>query len=469
MENVREIVLDTLLALERDEDVSHRLIGNVLNKYDYLDVKEKRFLKRVTEGTLEHRLEIDYYLDQYSGTPVRKMKPLIRCLMRMSVYQILYMDAVPDSAACNEACKLAERRKFHNLKGFVNAVLRRISREKDALPLPDREKDLLSYLCVKYSMPELITKEWLASYGMPMTERILSGLLEIHPVSLRISELLSEEEAERLKKRLEESGAKIEESPCDPRVLLARELEGAESLQDFREGRLTVQDVSSVLAVKAAGIREGDLVIDACAAPGGKSILASELVGETGKVVCGDVSQGKTDKIEENLVRMNRNNIEIHVWDARNPREELIGKADVLLLDVPCSGLGVTGKKRDIKYHVTQEGYESLEKLQKEILTGAWRYVKPGGILLYSTCTIRGGENRDAVKWILEHLPFEPVPLKELPAAVSEGVLAEKAAWQGEKGEWECCLAQLLPGVLPADGFFFAKFRRKMDANLGEE
>ena len=177
MENVREIVLDTLLALERDEDVSHRLIGNVLHKYDYLDVKEKRFLKRVTEGTLEHRLEIDYYLDQYSGTPVRKMKPLIRCLMRMSVYQILYMDAVPDSAACNEACKLAERRKFHNLKGFVNAVLRRISREKDALPLPDREKDLLSFLCVKYSMPELITKEWLASYGMPMTEQILSGLL----------------------------------------------------------------------------------------------------------------------------------------------------------------------------------------------------------------------------------------------------------------------------------------------------
>ena len=468
MENVREIVLDVLLTLEKDGGMSHRLIGNVLNKYDYLDAKDKRFIKRVSEGTLERRIELDYYLDQFSSLPVRKMKPLIRNLLRMSVYQILYMDAIPDSAVCNEACKLAERRKFKNLKGFVNGILRKVSREKEALPLPDRKQDLGLFLCIKYSMPEVITKAWLSEYGEALTEKILQGLLEIHPVSLRAADGLSETEVNAVKERIEKSGANAAVSPYDARIFLARDLEGAESLPDFCEGKLTVQDASSVLAVRMAGIQKGDLVVDACAAPGGKSILASELTGEEGRVICGDVSSQKTEKILENVTRMGRKNIEVRVWDARQPETDLIGKADVLLLDVPCSGLGVMGKKRDVKYHVTEEGLSSLDEFQKEILTGATRYVKPGGILLYSTCTVRGQENRDAVRWILENLPFEPVPVeKDLPAAVLSGVLEERQAYRGEKADWENCLAQFLPGVLEMDGFFFAKLRRKMDADSG--
>lgn len=468
MENVREIVLDVLLTLEKDGGMSHRLIGNVLNKYDYLDAKDKRFIKRVSEGTLERRIELDYYLDHFSSLPVRKMKPLIRNLLRMSAYQILYMDTVPDSAVCNEACKLAERRKFQNLKGFVNGVLRKVSREKESLPLPDREKDFSLFLCVKYSMPEVITKAWLSEYGEALTEKILQGLLEIHPVSLRVNESLSETEVIEVKERIEKSGAKTERSPYDARIMLARDLEGAESLPDFCKGNLTVQDASSVLAVKMAGIKKGDLVVDACAAPGGKSILASELTGEEGHVISGDVSPQKTEKILENVTRMGRNNIEVRVWDARQPETDLIGKADVLLLDVPCSGLGVMGKKRDVKYHVTEEGLSSLDGLQKEILAGATRYVKPGGILLYSTCTIRSQENRDAVRWILENLPFEPVSMEtELPAVILAGVLEEKQAFRGEKASWENCMVQILPGVLEMDGFFFAKLRRKMDANSG--
>ncbi|MCR5460654.1 MAG: 16S rRNA (cytosine(967)-C(5))-methyltransferase RsmB [Acetatifactor sp.] len=468
MENVREIVLDVLLTLEKDGGMSHRLIGNVLNKYDYLDAKDKRFIKRVAEGTLERRMELDYYLDHFSSLPVRKMKPLIRNLLRMSAYQILFMDAVPDSAVCNEACKLAERRKFQNLKGFVNGVLRKVSREKESLPLPDRKKDFIQFLCVKYSMPEVITKAWISEYGEALTEKILQGLLEIHPVSLRVDESLSGAEATKIKERIEKGGAKAEVSPYDARILLARDLEGAESLPDFCDGKLTVQDASSVLAVKMAGIRKGDLVVDACASPGGKSILASELTGEEGRVICGDVSSQKTGKILENVARMGRNNIEVRVWDAREPETDLIGKADVLLLDVPCSGLGVIGKKRDVKYHVTEEGLSGLDELQKEILDGATRYVKPGGILLYSTCTIRSRENRDAVRWILENLPFEPVSVEaELPAAVMAGVLEEKQAFRGEKTPWENCFAQILPGVLEMDGFFFAKFRRKMNADSG--
>ena len=152
--NTRELVLDTLLALERGEDFSHRLVKGVLDKYDYLDPRDKAFIKRLTEGTLERQIELDYHLDRFSRTPVKKMRPLIRCLMRMSVYQLLYMDAVPPSAVCNEACRLAQKRGFTSLKGFVNGTLRAVSRGRDSLVFPDEALCPVEHLSVKYSMPD---------------------------------------------------------------------------------------------------------------------------------------------------------------------------------------------------------------------------------------------------------------------------------------------------------------------------
>ncbi|MDE6516638.1 MAG: 16S rRNA (cytosine(967)-C(5))-methyltransferase, partial [Acetatifactor sp.] len=181
-ENVREIVLDTLLEMERGKVYSNQVIKAVLDKYDYLDSQEKRFIKRLTEGCVERRIELNYILDQYSSVPTAKMKPLIRCLMQMSVCQILYMDSVPDSAACNEAVKLAGRRKFTNLKGFVNGVLRKIISQKERLPLPDQEREPLQYLSVRYSRPEWIGGMWLAEYGREQTRELLEQLLAVHPV-----------------------------------------------------------------------------------------------------------------------------------------------------------------------------------------------------------------------------------------------------------------------------------------------
>lgn len=461
MENLREIVLDTLMALERDQELSHQLMGNVLEKYDYLESQEKAFLKRVTEGTVERRIQLDYYLDAYSSVPVKKMKPLIRNLMRMSVYQLLFMDQVPDSAVCNEACKLAEKRKFHNLKGFVNGVLRKIARQKENLPLPDENKAPLEYLSVKYSMPVEVTKGFIEEYGKDLTEKILQGLLEIHPVSARVVRGAWKEETD-LVKRIEQRGVTLRKNPCLDHMYLLENVEGMARLEDFQQGRITVQDASSALAVQMAGICPGDKVLDACAAPGGKTLLAAELTGESGRVLCGDVTEGKLQRIEENRSRLGLSNIEIRCWDARCMDHELEGWADVLLLDVPCSGLGVMGKKRDIKYHVTEEGLLELERLQKDILQGVWRCVRPGGILLYSTCTIRSRENRRMVDWILNHLPFEPLALDPLPQTVSEGIKLEKEMTSeklSRKAEEAC--AQLLPGVLDCDGFFFARLRRR--------
>ncbi len=428
-ENTREIILDTLLSLERGEEFSHRLLKSVLDKYNYLDSRDKAFIKRVTEGTLERQLELDYYLNHVSSVPVRKMKPLIRCLLRMSVYQIIYMDAVPDSAVCNEACKLAGKRKFQNLKGFVNGVLRSIAKQKEALPLPDQRKNPTEFLSIKYSMPQWLVEMWLDEYGSEGTEKILEGLLRIHPVSLRFKTTLSEEERNALVTEMRQNGVSLMQSEYLPYVYTVDNIEGISTLPGFCEGAFTVQDISSVLAVEAAGITADDFVMDICAAPGGKSILAAE---KAAKVLSRDVSDAKVSLIEENLERMQTDNVMTQVFDATVTDESYIGKADVLIMDVPCSGLGVIGKKRDIKYHASPEGLESIMELQRMIINSSWQYVKPGGVLLYSTCTIHRGENEDMVKWICEKLPFEVEESK-----------------------------QLLPGFMESDGFFFARLRRK--------
>lgn len=466
--NIRELVLDTLLVLEREGDYSHRLMKSVLDKYDYLEPRDKAFIKRLTEGTLERKLELDYYLDHYSSLPVRKMKLLIRCLLRMGVYQLLYMDSVPDSAVCNEACKLAGKRGFGNLKGFVNGVLRRISAGKEALPLPE-ENEPVRYLSIRYSMPEWLVEMWLDEYGRDITETLLKGLMEIQPVSLRFSTLLSDSERTVLCRELRERGMEVAESPYLPYLFRTGGYgESLHWLPAFSGGKCTVQDVSSALAVEAAGVKEGDFVIDVCAAPGGKSILAAEKIG-SGRVLARDISEDKTGITWENISRMGLGNIEVQIFDGTCTDTACLEKADVVFLDVPCSGLGVLGKKRDIKYRVAAEKLDELEELQRRIVTASAGYVKKGGTLLYSTCTIRREENEDMVRYITGELGFTPVSLdgclpesvlaagREIAVKLQEAGKDPKAGFTKE--ERSACI-QLLPGYMEADGFFIARFRR---------
>lgn len=483
-ENIRELALDTLLELEKEKEYSNRLVRAVLDKYAFLDGRDKSFIKRVTEGTIERQIELDFYLNRFSSVHVNKMKPLIRCLLRMSVYQLLYMDNVPDSAVCNEACKLAVKRHFQNLRGFVNGVLRNISRNKESLPLPDAQREPVDYLSVKYSMPKWLVELWLEEYGPEITATLLQGLLEIHPVSLRFRTTLGETEKKKLLEELERHGAEAVPGSYLPYCYLLKNGSDISGLPGFEEGLYTVQDVSSALAVEAAQIKKGDLVVDVCAAPGGKSLLAAE---KAGKVLARDVSGEKTDLIRENAERMRADNVEIQIFDGTKTDEALVNKADVVLLDVPCSGLGVIGKKRDIKYRVTKEGLDSLTYLQKQIVTASAGYVKPGGTLIYSTCTIHRAENEEMVRFITDKLHFLPMSLegilpgkllaqkeeisglleKNFGAAKGNRTLNGNDAPQNSgsprteltKEEGEACI-QLLPGYMEADGFFIACFRR---------
>lgn len=466
-ENSRELILDTLLEMERNQEYSSKLIRAVLDKYHYLDNQEKSFMKRVLEGTVERQIELDYYLNHYSSVPVKKMKPLIRCLMRMSVYQLLYMDAVPDSAVCNEACKLAQKRKFTNLKGFVNGVLRKIAREKQLLPLPDRKSSPAEYLAVKYSMPRWLVDTWTAQYGQQRTEKLLDGLLQIYPVSLRFRSDMSREQRQSYLSAMEAAGVVLRPSKYLPNVYTAENTDYVGELPGFAEGVFVVQDVSSALAVEAAGIGPEDFVLDACAAPGGKTMLAAE---KAHRVLSRDVSYEKLDYIQENLERMGLTNVDAQVYDARCRDEQYVEQADVLLLDVPCSGLGIIGKKRDIKYNVSPEGLKSIVELQKEIVTNSWEYVRPGGFLLYSTCTIHTAENQEMVRWIMEQFPFEPISLEgripeplwqEKKVLDSEGHGIDRLEGDATAEALKNCMIQLLPGEMEADGFFFALLRRR--------
>lgn len=449
MENTRAIVLEILLEMERGEAFGSNIIKQVLDKFDYLEAQDKAFIKRLAEGTLERKIELDYILNQFSKVPVHKMKPLIRCLMRMSVYQILYMDSVPDAAACNEAVRLAEKRKFHTLKGFVNGVLRNISRNKEQIIWPDSEKDWKKALSVKASMPEIILDIWEKDYGKTQTIRQTESLLQIKPVCVRMDENLSEEEKLSLLKEWDQSGIRYQKSDYLPYAYTCSKLNGVKELPGFLEGKVTVQDVSSMLVTECAGIRKEMTILDVCAAPGGKSMHAAAKLRGTGLVESRDVSLSKTDFIRENMERMGLTNMVTKVWDARETDDMWIHKADIVYLDVPCSGLGILGKKRDIKYNVTEESLQEILELQKKIVSASVAYVKPGGILMYSTCTIRKDENQNMAEWITKEFDFV---LESLDAFLPENLQNEETAGG---------MLQLFPDKHGCDGFFMARLRRK--------
>lgn len=435
----REIVLDILLEVLERDGYSHVILRQALNKYQYLEKPERAFITRVVEGTVEYLLQLDYVINSVSTTKVKKMKPVIRTILRMSVYQILYMDRVPDSAVCNEAVKLAVKRKFTGLKGFVNGVLRNISRSRDSFTWPDDN--------IRYSMPSWIGAMWEEDYGREIKEAMLSSFLEDKKTTVRCNLFKATEEA--VIESLRGQGVSVTKSEILPGILYLEGYDYLESLEAFREGFIQVQDLSSCLVGEIADPKEGDYCIDVCGAPGGKSLHIADKLHGTGMVEVRDLSDSKIALIEENINRSGFKNIRARAMDALVPDQESKEKADIVIADLPCSGLGIIGKKPDIKYRMTPEKLIALSSLQREILSVASSYVKPGGRLVYSTCTIDRKENEENARWFLSQFPFEPVNL--------EGKLGKSLNAETLKQGF----IQLLPGIHPCDGFFIAAFQKK--------
>ena len=448
--NTRELIVGILLEVNKEGQYSHLVIRSTLEKYQYLEKQERAFITRVCEGTLEYKLRLDYILNQFSTVPAEKMKPVIRELLRSSVYQILYMDSVPDSAVCNEAVKLARRKGFYNLTGFVNGVLRKIARENGSIRFPGKEEPE-EYLSVIYSMPKWLVQRFLEQYGFEKTEKMLEAFLKEKPTTIRIREYLVEKEA--VLESLKSQKVTVEKAPYVENAYYVKDYDYLPALDAFRVGSIQVQDVSSMLVGDIAAPKEGNYVIDLCAAPGGKTLCIADKLKGTGRVDARDISRTKTDYIRENAIRQNFLNVVVTEKDATQLDSDSLEKADIVLADVPCSGLGVMGRKTDIKYKLNPAKIQELAGLQREILEQASTYVKPGGTLIYSTCTIGKEENQDNVEWFLEHYPYE---LESLDPYLCEELRSETT----KKG-----YLQLLPGVHQCDGFFIARLKRKTEWN----
>ena len=518
----REVVLLALLSHEKNETFSNVLVRRTLDDCAGMSTVEKAFIKRLLEGVIERKTELDARIEHFTGRSVSRLHPALHQILRMGIYQIYYMDSVPDSAVCNEAVRLAKRHGPARLSGFVNGVLRNAAREaasadgrdralaakaaertadrkagrksdrradraadrktdRKAERTADRKADsaadrnpdsnepadereiFAARQSLKYSMPEWLVRMWMDQLGIEETEKLLNALMEIRPVSVRLSSRLSAQELDKLLSQLSEAGVVIEEGRWLPFCRHLRKTSDLRRLPGFRDGLWTVQDESSMLAVEAAGLKGTETVFDVCAAPGGKSFLAAEQLiarhshscepsektggnSAAGIVFSFDLSRQKTDLIRSGAGRLHLDNIRIQERDAREFFEEDTAKADVIFCDLPCSGLGVMGKKRDIKYRASMEGLTSLQQLQRQILENSVRYLRSGGILIYSTCTINRAENEENAAWIEKELGLQP---EDLSSFLPEGI-------PGICGN----MLQLLPHVHGTDGFFISRFRK---------
>lgn len=445
-ENSRDIIVRILTEISDGGIYSHMAIRGAMEKYRYLPRQERAFITRVCEGTIERMIEIDYIIDQFATIPVEKMKPVIRDILRSAVYQIRYMDAVPDAAAVDEAVKLTQAKGFYNLKGFVNGVLRSIVRGEDRIVYPDEAAEPVRALSIRYSMPEWIVASFLDEYGPIVTRLMLKSFLVERPTIVRFkTDRIS---PQTILESLKSQGVTVRRAPYLPYAYILSDYNYLPSLAAFRNGWIFPQDVSSMLVGECARPNPGDYVIDMCAAPGGKCLHVADMMGGFGMVDARDVSQDKVSLIQENVRRADLINVRASVMDALTFDGASEGRADLVICDVPCSGLGVIGRKPDIKYRITPAKIGELVELQRRILHNAASYVKPGGTLMYSTCTISREENQENVRWFVENYPFHTESLNPyLPREI----------WRNSTEEG---YLQLMPGIHETDGFFLCRMRR---------
>ena len=450
--STRSIALECIILVAEEHRFSHTVLNDAREKYAWMSAEDRAFFTRLVHGTLEYLVQADRILEPRSSVKVRKMQPVIRNILRMSVYQLLYMDRVPARAVISEAVKLTEKRGLRGLKGFVNAVLRRVAAEREEILKELKSTEDLSLRC---SMPEWMVRFFLSFLERETAEAVMTAFLQPRPSYVRL--LGAEDAAEA------ELPSGFRRAELCPDVFCMAEGSGEEMISLLRSGKAYIQDLSSALAVRAAAPASGERVMDLCAAPGGKSIAAADLMEKQGVVYSFDLTEAKTELIRENAARCGMEDIvRAEMADAEAFREDRKETADLVIADLPCSGLGVLGQKPDIRLNTRPEDLKSLPELQRRILKNAAQYVKPGGRLLFCTCTLNPAENEENRLWFLEEeKAFSPVDLRdrlpELAAAEEEAVRTGKRKESGlSRGEM-----RLMPDLYPCDGFYFALFEKE--------
>ena len=434
----REAAVEALTACRRLDAWSD---GSLTTACRGLDRREAALASRLTYGVLQNRALLDFYLGQFCSQSFDKLEPFVRDVLRLGAYQILYMDRVPDSAAVDESVELVKRRKRQRAAGMVNAVLRRLSREKASLPvLPD--SDAADYLSLRYSHPRWLVERLLDLLGREEAEEYLRLDNESVPTTIQRNPLRCT--AQQLTESLEASGAKLTPHPWLPDCWMLSGGGDLEAMPAFQDGWFQVQDAAAKAAALAAGVKAGDRVLDVCAAPGGKSFAAAMEMGDVGQVVSCDIHPHKLTLIEKGAQRLGLNCISAELADGRQERAEWLEGFDAVICDVPCSGLGIIRKKPDIRYK-DPNALAGLPRVQKAILDNACRYVKSGGVLLYATCTILPEENRAVTDAFLSgngDFHMEPFTLPGLTEE-NDGSLSLWPQRHGTDGFYICKMRKL--------------------------
>ncbi|WP_132766603.1 16S rRNA (cytosine(967)-C(5))-methyltransferase RsmB [Tepidibacillus fermentans] len=447
----REVALDVLTKVDIHHSYSNLQLNQTLQKAQ-LSRTDANFATQVIYGTIQHLNRIDWMLMPFLRTPLEKLEPWVRNLLRISIYQIWYLDRIPPHAVVNEAVNIAKKRGHQGLSGMVNAILRNYLRKKDQLRIPDH-LSVKEKIALEHSHPEWLVSRFIEDYGEEEAEQIcrVNNLPPHH--SIRINPLkISRDEMVKLLKEEYQDEIEVLPSPLSQQGIIVKGVGNLALSKWYEMGYFTVQDGSSMLVAEVLDPKPDMTVLDAAAAPGGKTTHIVEKMNDQGRIVAADLHKHKIRLIEEQQKRLGLHIIETILADARELKEHFSSIFDRILLDVPCSGLGVIRRKPDLKWAKTENQIQQITRVQREILETVAPLLKIGGVLVYSTCTMTKEENQNMIlSFVNDHPEFELDPFlpRYLPQIVNDKLDASKG------------MIQILPHYFNTDGFFISRLIRK--------
>lgn len=438
MENVRRISINILTDLENKNSNSTNLLNENTRNLSELDAK---FLRELVYGTLENRIFIDYILKKLINTKLGKVNIKVLNTLRISIYQILFMDKIPEFAVINEAVNIVKSFKLNKLSGFVNGVLRNFLRDKEKLIEIDT-KNKNDFLSIKYSVNRELVDIIVKDYGYEKAENIFQNSIGKPHFCIRYSSF--EKSIEEFEILLEKEGFKLKKSKISKDAYYVANPTNILNTKLFKNGDFTVQDIGSILASEVLNPKENSKVLDICSAPGGKTAHIGFLMNNTGNILANDIVEKKLKKIQENLDRLKIKNVKTISFDACEFKEDLIEKFDYILCDVICSGSGIIDRKPEIKLFRSIEEIRNIIKIQRNIFENAIKYLKVGGSIVYSTCSILKSENEENIEYFLKE---------------NSNIKLEKIDFNEEKVDY----INLFPIKNEHNGFFIAKFKKIME------
>lgn len=446
--SAREVALRALWDIDVKEAYANLALDARLTG-SRLEGRDRALATELVYGVTRRRATVDWAILQVANRPLEKIDPWIRNDLRLAVYQILFMERIPKSAAVNEAVELAKTYGHAGVAKFVNGVLRNLLRRLPDLKWPSPEQDLVEALAVQYSYPTWLVQEWIQRFGRDEAEQLLAAGNRVAPLTIRVNTLKATRE--EVAAALQAEGVETEPTRHSPYGLIIRDLTSAsylDRLKAMKAGMFTVQDESSMLVGPVVAPEPGWTVMDMAAAPGGKTTHMAELMGNQGRVLALDIHPHRVDLIEQNAQRLGITIVEGVCQDAREAGRLMPERADAVLCDVPCSGLGTLSRRPDARWRKGPGDVAELVPVQQAILESAAQCVKPGGVLVYSTCTIQPRENQELVEgFVRTHPEFT---FDQIAAFLPTSLAADAVGG---------CI-QLLPHLHGTDGFFIARMRK---------